>query len=641
MKQLNVTELDFDQIKENLKDYFRTNPNAEYSDWDFEGSGLNHLLDILAYNTHYNAVVAHNAMNESFIDSAQIRSNVVSRAKLLGYTPRSKSAAQATISLVFPGSVNRELSTYTLYKGQTLTASIDGVTYTYITVDDYTATIDEINGQYVFEEIAIYQGKMKEITFIVESGDLEQKYVIEDSSVDLERMTVDVFDNAYSTSVETFSLFESLSNVGPSTAAYFINENYNGNYEVQFGDNVFGKKPASLNVIKIKYLSTEGSNGNGANVFEWTSPGSVSPSITVLSRATNGSEKEDIESIRQNAPLSFISQNRAVTSADYKTLINQILNNIETVSVWGGEDNDPPQYGKVYVSIKPYDAQALTDLDKIYLLEQLESKRVIGIQPVILDPEFTYIYLDVLFKYDSNRTSRSTGQLASLIEELLLDFNTNNLQKFDGVFRYSELLGLIDNLDISIINSFVRVFVYKTTRVEYGKLISTPVDFEMGIFCDPGQDEPCLSSDSWTYNGVSLSLKDFPIVGSNNERRVSAFTTGSDGIEKILYFNVGILNTDTGLLSIDALPINKSEDLKIYVSPASNDIVSKRNKLLTIDIGRTNITPEVDTIAVSGSSGVNDYTPFSRERRISTQDNPSSSGSSVSGSASANENSSY
>jgi hypothetical protein len=641
MKQLNVTELDFDQIKENLKNYFKTNPNTEYSDWDFEGSGLNHLLDILAYNTHYNAVVAHNAMNESFIDSAQIRSNVVSRAKLLGYTPRSKSAAQATISLVFPGSVNRELSTYTLYKGQTLTASIDGVTYTYITVDDYTATIDEINGQYVFEEVAIYQGKMKEITFIVESGDLEQKYVIEDSSVDLERMTVDVFDNAYSTSVETFSLFESLSNVGPSTAAYFINENYNGNYEVQFGDNVFGKKPSSLNVIKIKYLSTEGSNGNGANVFEWTSPGSVSPSITVLSRASNGSEKEDIESIRQNAPLSFISQNRAVTSADYKTLINQILNNIETVSVWGGEDNDPPQYGKVYASIKPYDAEALTELDKIYLLEQLESKRVIGIQPVILDPEFTYIYLDVLFKYDSNRTSRSSGQLGSLIEELLLDFNTNNLQKFDGVFRYSELLGLIDNLDISIINSFVRVFVYKTTRVEYGKLISTPVDFEMGIFCDPGQDEPCLSSDSWTYNGVSLSLKDFPIVGSNNERRVAAFTTGSDGIEKILYFNVGILNTDTGLLSLDVLPINKSEDLKIYVSPASNDIVSKRNKLLTIDIGRTNITPEVDTIAVSGSSGVNDYTPFSRERRISAQDNPSSSGSSVSGSASANENSSY
>ena len=641
MKQLNVTELDFDQIKDNLKAYFRNNPDAEYSDWDFEGSGLNHLLDILAYNTHYNAVVAHNAMNESFIDSAQIRANVVSRAKLLGYTPRSKSAAMAKISMVFPGSANRNLSTYTLYKGQTLTASIDDVTYTYITVDDYTATFDEINDRYVFEEVAIYQGKMKELSFIVESGDLEQKYIIEDVSVDLERMTVDVFDNAYSTSVETFSLFESLSNVGPSTAAYFINENYSGNYQIQFGDNIFGKKPASLNVIKIKYLSTQGSDGNGATVFQWTSPGTASPSITVLSRASNGSEKEDIESIRQNAPLSFISQNRAVTSGDYKTLINQILNNIETVSVWGGEDNDPPQYGKVYASVKPYDSPTLTDLDKIYLLEQLESKRVIGIQPVIIDPDFTYVYLDVLFKYGSNRTSKSTGQLSTLIEGLLSDFNTNNLQKFDGVFRYSELLGLIDNIDISIINSFVRVFVYKTAALEYGKLTSTPVDFQMGIFCDPGQEEPCLSSDPWMFGGVSLSLKDFPIVGSNNERRISAITVGADGIEKTLYFDVGVLNTDTGLLSIDVLPINKSETIKIYVSPASNDIVSKRNKLLTIDIGKTTITPEVDTIAVAGSSGVNDYTPVSRERRTSASAQTNSAEISNSGSSSASNNSSY
>ena len=397
MKQLNVTELDFDQIKDNLKDYFRNNSNGEYSDWDFEGSGLNHLLDILAYNTHYNAVVAHNAMNESFIDSAQIRSNVVSRAKLLGYTPRSKSAAMAKISLTFPGSVNRNLTTYTLYKGQTLTSTIDGVTYSYITVDDYTATLNEITGQYVFDEITIFQGRMKEISFVVESGQIDQKYIIEDDTVDLDQLTVDVFDNAYSTSVESYALFESLSNVGPSTPVFFIHENYNGNYEIKFGDNIFGKKPASLNIIKVKYLSTQGFAGNGASAFNWATPGPVSPSITVLSGATNGSEKEDIESIRQNAPLSFIAQNRAVTAGDYKTLINQILNNIETVSVWGGEDNDPPQYGKVYASIKPFDSNALTELDKTYLLKELESKRVIGIEPVLIDPDYTYIYLDVLF----------------------------------------------------------------------------------------------------------------------------------------------------------------------------------------------------------------------------------------------------
>ena len=614
MKQLNVTELDFDQIKENIKDYFRNNTDGPYRDWDFEGSGLNQLLDILAYNTHYNAIVAHNAMNESFIDSAQIRANVVSRAKLLGYTPKSKSAAMATISLSFDSSVNRNLSTFTLYKGQTLTASVDDVTYTYITIDDYTATLDELNNRYVFDSIDIYQGKMKEVTFVVESGNIDQKYIIDDVNIDLANMTVDVFENQYSTAVETYALFESLSNIGPSTAAYFINENYNGNYEIKFGDNIFGKKPASLNIIKVNYLSTEGQNGNGANVFTWATPGTVTPTITVLSRATNGSEKEDIESIRQNAPLSFITQNRAVTSGDYKTLINQILNNIETVSVWGGEDNDPPQYGKVYASVKPFNDIALTDLDKIYLLKELESRRVIGIQPILIDPEFTYIYLDILFKYDSNRTSLSTGQLSTLIENALEIFNVNSLQKFDGVFRYSHLLSLIDNLDIAIINSFIRVFVYKRVVLEYGKLTSTPVNFQMGLFCEAGQEETVLTSDSWMYNGSSITLEDAPIFGSNNERRVYSFTTGADGRKRIIDFNAGILNTDTGLLTINSQKINKNETINIYVSPSSNDLVSRRNKLLMIDIGKTNIIPEVDTIAVSGSSGVNDYTPFSRER---------------------------
>ena len=618
MKQLNVTELDFDEIKENLKDYFRNNPDGEYNDWDFEGSGLNQLLDILAYNTHYNAVVAHNAMNESFIDSAQIRSNVVSRAKLLGYTPRSKSAAMAKISLSFPSSANRNLSTYTLFKGQTLTASVDGVTYSFITRDDYISKLDEINSQYVFDEVTVFQGKMKEISFVVESGNINQKFIIEDNNIDLDHMTVDVFDNAYSTSVETYSLFESLSNIGPSTAAYFINENYNGNYEIQFGDNIFGKRPVSLNIIKVKYLSTTGKEGNGANVFKWASPGTVTPTITVLSGATNGSEKEDIESIRQNAPLSFISQNRAVTSGDYKTLINQILNNIETVSVWGGEDNDPPQYGKVYASIKPFDAPTLTELDKTYLLKELQSKRVIGIEPIIVDPDFTYIYLDVMFKYDSNRTSLSSGELSSRIETLLADFNLNNLQKFDGVFRYSHLLSLIDNLDIAIINSFVRVFVYKTVVLEYGKLTSTPIDFQMAIYAESSQEESVLYSDSWVYNGVALQLEDTPIIDSDFERRIYAYAIGADGIKRILFKNVGTINTNTGAVSIDSIPLNKTETINIYVSPASNDIVTKRNKLLTIDIGKTQITPEVDTIAISGSSGVNDYTPFLRHRPENT-----------------------
>lgn len=618
MKQLNVTELDFDAIKENLKDYFRNVDNGEYSDWDFEGSGLSHLLDVLAYNTHYNAVVAHNAMNESFLDSAQIRSNVVSRAKLLGYTPKSQTAPMAKISLTFPSAVNRNLSTYTLTKGQSLTSAIDGVTYTFITRDDYTAVLDEENRQYVFDDVVIYQGRMKESSYVVETGNIDQKYIIEDNTVDLDHLLVDVYDNQYSTAFESYARFKSLAGVGPSTAAYFINENYNGNYEIKFGDNIFGKKPSSLNIIKIRYLSTKGPNANGANVFEWASPGSVSPTIVTLSSATNGSIKEDVETIRHNAPLSFTSQNRAVTSTDYKVLIQQILNNIETVSVWGGEDNNPPQYGKVYASIKPFDSEKLTDLDKDFLLRELIEKRVIGIEPVLIDPEYTYLYFDIMFKYDSNRTSFSPGQLSTKVEEMLEEFNVTNLQKFDGVFRYSKLLSHLDNLDVSIVNSFARVYLYKRVTFEYGKLLSTPVDFQLEIYGEIDQKEPMMASDSWVHNNIIYRLEDEPITGSVEERNVYAYHIGANGNKKKLSKSVGTLNMKTGLVSINPLPISKTETINIYVTPASNDVVSKRNKLISIDIGRTNITPEVDTIVVSGSSGVDEYTPFLRHRPDNT-----------------------
>lgn len=614
MKQLNVTELDFDQIKSNLKDYFKNNPDGEYNDWDFEGSGLSHLLDVLAYNTHYNAVVAHNAMNESFIDSAQIRSNVVSRAKLLGYTPRSRTASMASVRLTFPGEANKNKTTFTLYKGQTLTTAADGVTHVYVTRDDYTSVLDETNRQYVFDNVVIYQGRMKESTFVIESGDIEQRFIIEDPKIDLDHLTVEVFDNAYSTSVEVYKQFTSLSNLGPETTAYFISENYDGNYEIRFGDNIFGKKPASLSIIKIKYLSSQGSESNGANVFTWTSPGAVTPQIHTISSSTNGSEKENIESIRRNAPLSFTSQNRAVTSGDYKTLIRQILNNIETVSVWGGEDNTPPQYGKVYISIKPYNALALTELDKKFLLNSLEEKRVIGIEPVLVDPEYTNIYFDVMFKYDSTRTSLSGGQISTNVETILNDFNTNYLQQFDGVFMFSRLLSAVDAADVSIVNSFIRVFVYKTAVFNYGNLQSTPIDFQMELYGEIDQKDPMLYSDSWVYDGINLTLEDEPIPGSLHERNLYAFNLGSDKIKRVYFKSLGTVNIKTGLVSIDPLPINRNESINIHVIPASNDVISKRNKLLSIDIGKTNIIPELDTIAISGSSGVNDYQPFLRHR---------------------------
>lgn len=614
MRQLNVTELDFDQIKNNLKDYFRNKPDGPFTDWDFEGSGLNQLIDILAYNTHYNAIVAHNAMNESFIDSAQIRSNVVSRAKLLGYTPRSQTSAMAKLKLVFDSSVNSNLSTFTLYKGNSFTTQADGETFTYITRDDYTAVLDDINLEYVFDNVVVYEGEMIETTFVVESGSKDQKFIIADNTIDLEHATVNVYENAFSNAFETYSEFKSLSGVAPQSTVYFINENYDGNYEIKFGDDIFGKRPEPLSVIRIAYLSTAGAASNGANVFKWASPGNASPTITTLSPSSNGSAKEDIESIRHNAPLSFVAQNRAVTSTDYKTLVSQMINNVETISVWGGENSVPPQYGRVFISIKPYNAETITELDKTFLLRELTEKRIIGIQPVIIDPEYTYIYLDVLFKYDTNRTSFSAGQLITKTEELLVDFNAKNLQKFDGVFRYSHLLSQIDAVDVSIINSFARVYLYRKITIPFGSLVTIPVDFKLQLYGDKTDAESLIQSDTWLYNGTTLRLEDTYQSTSDDRRIVQAITVGTNGVKRVVKADVGTVDLSTGLISIYNLPVNRDETINIYVTPASNDIVSKRNNLLTIDIGKSIITPEVDTIVVSGSSGTEDYTPFLRHR---------------------------
>ena len=242
------------------------------------------------------------------------------------------------------------------------------------------------------------------------------------------------------------------------------------------------------------------------------------------------------------------------------------------------------------------------------------EKRIIGIEPVIVDPEYTYLYLDVLLKYDTNRTSFSAGQLITKTENLLVDFNAKNLQKFDGVFRYSHLLSEIDAVDVSVINSFARVYLYRKATIPFGSLVTIPVDFKLQLYGDKTDPEPLVRSDSWVYNGVTLRLEDTYQNTSDDRRIVQAVTVGSDGVKRIVKADVGTVDLSTGLISIYNLPVNRDETINIYVTPASNDVVSKRNNLLTIDIGKSVITPEVDTIVVSGSSGVEDYTPFLRHR---------------------------
>ena len=388
---LNVTELDFDQIKKNLKNYLKS--QSQFNGYDFEGSGLSSLLDVLAYNTHYNAMTAHFALNEAFLDSAQIRGNIVTRAKLLGYIPRSVLAPRATVTVTVDVSGESGIipSTLTLPRGAKLTTNVDGRNYRYVVLDEQSAVISS-NNTFVFDNVTIVEGTRKKLLYRVDNDIENQKYQISDDDADTSTLRVLVQANEQSSSYDNYTQFDSLLNVDSSSRVYYLQENSNEYFEVYFGDGVTGKKPLNNNIVTLDYIFTNGEDSNGANVFSMVDNigGYSSITISTLTKAQGGTEKETNESIRFNAPLTFTSQNRAVTSDDYRAIINKEFTNISSISTWGGEDNDPPDYGAIYISIKPLVNEVLSPNEKTEIINTiLKGKSVVSITPVIVDPNFT------------------------------------------------------------------------------------------------------------------------------------------------------------------------------------------------------------------------------------------------------------
>lgn len=615
MTQFNTTELDFDQIKNNLKGYFKRS-DSPFRDWDFDGSGLNNLLDVLAYNTHYNAMNAHVAMNESFLDSAQVRANVVSRAKLLGYVPTSKSASVASVDLRLTPKEGVTNESYSLNRGTSFSTTIDDVNYTFLLLEDTQVPLNidnEGNRSYQFNDLSIYQGALKVRRFAVDNSIQNQKFVIDDSYVDTSTIVVRVYDNANSSTYAVYSRFDQFtSNLDGNSPIYFVEENYEGKFEIHFGNNTIGKQPANSAVVEIDFLSTKGNLANGAAVFTYNGGADTivdgTSTITLNSKSAGGSDIEDIESIRYNAPLSFISQNRAVTVDDFQALVKQLYGAIDSISVWGGENNDPPQFGKAFISIKPTGADTTTAEEKELIIEGLQNKRILSIEPVIVDPEYTNIFFNVFFKYNSNLTALTTGQMQTNVRNVIQTFNQERLQNFDGVFRYSSFLQEIDRSDPAILNSFARVFLYKDLNVQFGTSISLSLDFNTKLYVE-NPNKSIIQSSSWPYTGFEYYIGD---EGSGTERNVYVYRL-VEGNEIKVVNSIGSLNTTTGRLVVNTslIPLEKNEIIRIEASPNSNDIVSRQNNLLRIDTNKSTVIGEVDTISVAGSSAQS-YNTFSR-----------------------------
>lgn len=613
-QNLNVTELDFSQIKQNLID-FLTREDSPFRDWNYEGSGLNVLLDALAYNTHYNAILAHMSIGESFIDSAQLRSSVVSLAKLLGYTPRSFVSPTAKISISFTAKDASSPDTIVLPKGTAFSSIFNDRKFVFVTDDEHV--LIKSSGRYEASDITIKQGSYQ--TKRIQVNNLQPKasitYEIDDEKIDLSTLIVRVFPTASSSVAEIYTPIEDITDVNETSPIYFINENTNENYEISFGNNVFGKKPGNMSVIEISYLLTEGLEANGCNSFTFADSLPVgiarTPTVSTISIAAGGNIKETTESVRYNAPLSFITQNRAVTADDYKNLIFKNFSEAQTISVWGGENNDPPIYGKVFISIKPNGANTLTETQREAILEYLNGKKVLSITPELVDPEYVSLTLDVFFKYNKNLINRNLGQLENDIRGVVNTYNESNLQAFDGIFRYSQLTNAIDRFHPAILNSHVRVFVSKSFTLDPFAIEKKRINFATRLITD--DDKVIISSSAVKIGGLDCYFGDKASASDAIERDIFVYYF-KEGKRYTLLENIGTLNIETGLLELTEIIPDVLTTVTLDLMPASNDIAPKRNQLLQIDMNRLFVRGEVDTVAVGGSSRAIDYNTFKRDR---------------------------
>ena len=596
-ERLNVTSLDFDQIKVNLKNFLRAQP--ELADYDFEGSALGTIIDVLAYNTFYNSFNANVNMNEIFLDTAQIRNNVVSHAKSLGYVPRSVTSAFAEIDVVVNGPAGSP-SSLNMPRGTTFSSTIDGNNFTFVNLE--AVTIQPTAGVYKFPALKVNQGTIRTQSFIVDDTSTAQKYSIPDTNVDTATLIVKVKTSSTSTDFEIYSLVTNIVDVSGTTNAYFLQEGIDGQFEIYFGDDVFGRRLIAGNLVEIEYLVTDGAASNNATAFKLTGnvSGNTNATITLVSKAGGGSAAETTDSIKFNAPLSFLSQNRVVTADDYKAIVKNNYTNTESISVWGGEEQAVPEYGKVFLSIKPKNAQVLSDSEKQFIKDSiLKSKNLVSITPEIVDPDFTFIKLDVFFKYDPNLTSLTAGELKNAVIATITNYNDTNLKKFDGVFRASQVTTAIDATNAAILNTIMRVKVQKRLTPTIGTALKYDLSFSTGFSTNIAAGDSIIDSTEFVLNGFNHKFQDIP-TADPNIRKVQIFRISNN--QKIITTeDAGTVDINAGLVSITSFNpssvVGDNAYITITATPASSDLAPKRNQLLQIDLLETLVTPQIDQIA--------------------------------------------
>ena len=604
-RKITTSELDFDAIKSNIKSYLEG--QSQFSDYDFEGSSLSVLLDILAYNTHYNALYTNLAVNESFLDSASKRSSVVSRAKEIGYIPHSATGATAKVNIVVSNTTTTPAS-LTIPKNQPFSATVDGTTYNFYNT---SAAVGTLSGStYTFTDVEIKEGTPLEFKYTVADG---VRFLIPNEDVDLSTVTVRVQENASSASFDTFIREEELLELDSTSKVFFVKEIEGQLYELEFGNDTIGKGLSSGNVITIAYMTTNKDAANGARVFSYQGATLLggTAAITTTMAATGGTDIEDIESIRYNAPRHYTAQNRAVTVEDYKSTIFRSYPEAQTINVWGGEDNVPPQYGKVFISIKPRTTTALTAGQKeLIVTEILKNKNVVSITPEIVDPEYIDIEITSTVYYNPRLTTRALSDIKDLVIDTIQTYNDDHLESFVGVYKHSNLSALIDQTEDSIVSNITTVKLHREVSVAYN--LNTTYEINLGnpIYYS-AVPEQSVSSHGFFIPGYTqtMYLEDLPS------------TSGHTGVFKMYYIEndiktyvrtFGEINYNTGYMKLNELTISgidttESPTFDLIIKPQSNDVVSIRNQLVQIRDEDIYVNVVADKVALGDQAGNSNY----------------------------------
>lgn len=538
--RLNVTSLDFDTIKTNLKNFLKQ--QSEFQDYDFEGSGLNILLDILAYNTHYNSYYLNMVANESFLDSAMLRNSVVSHAKKMGYTPRSVSAPRATVNVIVDTGSSAP-GTLTMPKGfQFLSNQIDNQSYNFVTLTD--TTVSKTANNFVFNNVNIYEGELVSFNYThSQSSNPKQIFEIPSDTIDTSTLTVSVRPSVSNNDITIYQKVEDVLTVTANSEVYYLQEGQNGNYQIYFGDDILGKKLPDGAYITLTYLTTSGVAANSSNNFVATSGLSGYTNITVnsVNKAAGGSDRESVDQIKFAAPLNFLSQNRAVTKNDYIKLIQQKYPSFESVNVWGGEENDPPVYGKVFIAAKPKLGFEVTETEKEYVKDKiLKPISMMTVTPEIVDVDYNYLKVESYVYYDPTKTTITESSLKTGVKSTIENFCNENLNQFNAFFKYSNLEALIDAYNKSIVSNEIELFVGKKFRPDLTKSGNYTLDYGFEL------------ARGTTYDNF-YSLPTFSVVDEEGVTRNCFFEevpSSYSGVESITVTNPGYGYTTTPTIKI-------------------------------------------------------------------------------------------